>query len=105
MLPTSMVNVVLGHRHLRSIENRRLTHVVPHPGVVHGTLEAVKLEHLLPPFDRLGVEAVNPVRRSRPAPSFVEFLFLVVNGEVLSDHLLRGLIAVGLLNVGVKKNN
>ncbi|KAI6751850.1 hypothetical protein HG531_006546 [Fusarium graminearum] len=100
-----MVNVVFGHGHLRSVENRRFAHIVPHPGVTHCALELVELEHSLPPLNCLGVEAINPVGSSRPAPSFIWLFLLVMDGKVLGKHFFRGDVVVGLLDMGVKKDN
>lgn len=60
MLPVTMMQIVLGHSRLRTVEHRRLVHIVPDEGVVGSTLELVVVEQTLPPVDGSRVEAVDP---------------------------------------------
>jgi hypothetical protein len=104
MLPTSIVNVVLGHRDLRSIEHCGLVHVVPNmDGICHrfpsptfNTI-IVEPEKLLPPCPGVRIEEVDIGAASGPAPSIVFGLSRVLYENIqLFRFLIYRIIWVSL---------
>src|SRR5690606_18796201 len=105
VLPSSMVKVVFRHSSLWPVKHRWLIHIIPDMDVVGSSLEFVEFEVALPPVLSLGVETVNPVRASRPAPSLIVITSLVLNCKSLINHVLDNWIVCLLLDVRIDNSN
>ena len=81
VFPVAMVDVILWHCGFGSIEDRGFVHVVPDEGVRSCTSEGFVGEERAPPFNSSRIEAVDPMRRARPAPAFVDVIVLVLDSE------------------------
>ncbi len=81
MFPVIVMEVILWHSGFWTVEDRGFVHVVPEKSVGCGTWEGGIRKQGLPPGDGGGVEAVDPVGGTGPAPAFVDIVVFVFNSE------------------------
>mmetsp|Transcript_10951 Transcript_10951/g.20113 ORF Transcript_10951/g.20113 Transcript_10951/m.20113 type:complete len:245 (-) Transcript_10951:1953-2687(-) len=91
IMHVAMLNIipmqrVLLHGDLRSIEHRRLVHVVPSVQDVGGAFVLVKRKLVAPVLEGVGVEKVQVRDGTRPAPAFVR---LAASPRLLDVEALR----------------
>src|SRR5690606_31286454 len=106
VFPVVVVEVVLRHGSFRSVENRRLIHIVPNMEVFGRAWEVLQSEERLPPLPCGRVETVYPVGGARPTPAFVRlFALLIFHSKPFIVKLLTDVVTRLVLDVRINNSH
>lgn len=102
VFPVAIMKVVFGHGGLWTVEDGGFVHIIPDPGVRGGADELFEVEEGFPPGLGGRVETINPVRRTRPTPAFIDLIAcLIHNTKTFVDQFVTDSIVFIVLDVRV----
>lgn len=101
MLPVTVVDHLLLHGDLRTIEDGRLVHIIPDMHVLARAIKLVEPELLLPPLTSLRLVEVHPGGLTGPAPSLIVLTRRFLDKKRLVLGLLTRTVVIRAFDMGI----